>query len=750
SPTSHFTTDASCYGALVQDSLLIRMRLTIGDHLKIGQGVFRIAGILRTEPDRTANAFSLGPRVVIAQEGLRSAALVKAGSRIRERHLLKIPASTLPDPLMYELRRDLASDSARVTGYRDAQPQLKQFLDQLTRYLGLIGLTALFVGGLGVATSVHAFIREKLNTIAVLKTVGADSSTVIMTYLLQALLLGTAGSLIGLAIGIALQQGLPWLVAELLASDLLDQLEFSGALTDASFTPLAKGLGLGLLSTLLFTLWPLLTIRDIKPAMIFRRDMLPLESSAAKDERTWRKRLTFDHIKVITAVGVGLGLVLLSIWQAGSWTVGLLFVGAFVAAVSLLGGSTWLAMRFLRRCPRPGSLIVRQALGNITRPGSQAVGISIAIGIGVMVVTTVSLVERSLLRQVGENRPVNAPTFFFIDIQPDQAEGFVSLVRNAPGNLAPELTPLVRSRLSAVNNRPVKLEATSAEEEQNENPADKEERRRNWYLSREYVLTFLEKLPKDNTIIKGTWWKPGQLFDMPSVSIEEDAAKHLGLTLGDTLELDIHGTTIVCEVSSIRKVDWGNFSTNFYMILSPGALDGAPMTYVATVRVPAAEEIALQESVVSSFPNVTAINVGEVFDTFSRILDRLSLAIQSVALFCVLSGALVMAAALAATRYRRLYESVIFKAIGATRSVLARTFALEYALLGAIGGFLGTALASALSWAILTTVFDLSWSPQAEILATGYLVTISLTMVVGFLSTYRLLGQPPLLVLRHE
>jgi putative ABC transport system permease protein len=264
------------------------------------------------------------------------------------------------------------------------------------------------------------------------------------------------------------------------------------------------------------------------------------------------------------------------------------------------------------------------------------------------------------------------------------------------------------------------------------------------------VLTFLENLPKDNAVIKGAWWTPGQILEKPLVSIEEDAAKHLGLTLGDSLELDIHGTTIAAEVSSIRKVEWGNLSTNFYMIMSPGALDGAPMTYVATVHVPATEEVSLQEAVVATFPNVTAINIGEVFDTFSRVLDRLSLAIQAVALFCVISGALVMAAALAATRYRRLYESVVLKAIGATRSVLARTFALEYALLGVIGGFLGTALASALSWTILATVFDLSWSLHPEVLAVGYMATISLTMVVGFLSTYRILGQPPLLVLRHE
>jgi len=748
---SRFTSDASCHGAVVQESLLIRMKLAVGDRLKIGQSLFIITGIVRTEPDRTANAFSLGPRVLISQEGLRAALLIQPGSRVRERYLVKIPASMPPEPLMYELRGRLASESARVSGYRDAQPQLKQFLEQLTRYLGLIGLTALFVGGLGVATSIHAFVREKLNTIAILKTAGADSATVIGTYLLQALLLGLAGSLIGLVIGILLQQALPWVVAGFLASDLLDQLGFTADLSGTAIVPLAKGVALGLLSTLLFTLWPLLTIRDIKPAMIFRRDVLPPVSAEGGDTvRNWVTRLTKDRVKGGLLLIIGLGLALLSIWQAGSWRVGLMFLGAFVAAVFLLGTSAWMMVRFLNRWPRPGSLILRQALGNILRPGSQAVSITIAIGIGVMVVVTVSLVERSLLRQVGDNRPTDAPTFFFIDIQPDQREGFASLMRTRRGGQNPALIPLVRSRLSALNGKTITLEATSEEEARKEQAVEKDQRRKNWYLSREYVLTFFDALPKDNEVVEGQWWKPGQVFAKPLVSIEAEAAKSLGLTVGDTIEVDVQGVLITTEVSSIRKVDWGNFSTNFYMILSPGSLDGAPMTYVATVHVPSSEEIALQEAVVESFPNVTAINVGDVLDGFARMLDRLSLAIRAVALFCVLSGALVMAAALAATRYRRLYESVILKAMGATRSVIACSFAAEYAFLGTIGGLLGSGLASALSWAVLATVFDLSWSLQPPVLAVGCLATIALTMLVGFLSTYRILGQPPLSVLRHE
>lgn len=744
----------SCFGAVVQESLLIRMGLAVGDRLKIGQGLFVITGVLRTEPDRMANAFSLGPRVMISQEGLRQAELVKLGSRVRERYLLKTPSDLAASPLLYELRGRLVSDAARVSGYRDAQPQLKQFLEQLTRYLGLIGLTALFVGGLGVATSIHAFVREKLTTIAILKTVGAGSATVIWTYVLQALLLGAAGSAIGLVLGILLQQALPWVIAGFLASDLLVQLGFSADLTGSSLIPLAKGMALGLMSTLLFALWPLLTIREIKPAMILRRDVAPLTSFQHATPIWWRWNQwnRIDWTKLVTSLGIGTGLAVLSIWQAGSWKVGLLFIGAFVAAVLLLGVSAWGLIQLLKKGGRPSGFTLRQALGNVIRPGSQAVSITMAIGIGVMVVVTVSLVEKSLLAQVRENRPTNAPSFFFIDIQPDQKDEFTRLLKARLDEPTPQLTPLVRSRLSAINGKAITLEAATEEEEhkEKERSAEQPERRKKWYFSREYVLTFLEQLPKDNEVVKGEWWKPGQVSATPLMSIEEEAAKALGLDIGSTIEFDIQGVPLTAEVSSIRKVEWGNFSTNFYMILSPGSLDGAPLTYVATVHVAPAEEVPLQQAVVALFPNVTAINIGDVLDSFAKVLDRLSLAIRAVALFCVFSGALVMAAALAATRYRRLYESVILKALGATRGLLARSFAVEYAVLGAVGGLLGTGLASALSWAVLTFFFDLSWTVQPGVLLAGCCATIALTVIVGFLSTFRILGQPPLTVLRHE
>jgi putative ABC transport system permease protein len=738
-----------CYGAVVQESLLIRMGLSVGQSVKIGQAWFRITGIVRKEPDRMANMFSLGPRVLISQQGLAAAELVKPGSRVRERYLLKVPSALPLDPLLYELRGRLAPDATRVSSFRETQPQLKQFLEQLSRYLGLIGLTALFVGGIGIAMSIQAFLRAKVEHVAVLKTLGAESGLIILLYLTQTLGLATVGAVGGVGIGVMLQGLLPRALAGLLDTNFLEQVEFSSALTAAALVPIAKGFALGVLTTLLFTLWPLLQIRDMRPASIFRREVLPTGQEVA-GPLPWsglraHVQLCLRRDNLTTILVIGGGLFVLSLWQAASWQLGVVFMGGLALAVLLLLATARGVLSALPSLPISRSVSLRHALGNITRPGSHATGVIMALGIGVMVILTVALLERSLVEQLGESRPSDAPTFFFIDIQPDQAKGFASLLHKQTGNFAPALTPLVRSRLHALNGQPI----TAGEESENERGGH-EERRKVWYLTREYVLTFLDHLPKDNTLVKGAWWPQDSSPGKPLVSVEEEAAKNLGLDVGATVTLDIQGAKITAEVSSIRNVAWGNFSTNFYMILSPGSLEGAPFTYVATVNVPPQKEVPLQQAVVAAFPNVTAINIGDVLESFTRVLDRLSLAIRGVALFCVIAAGLVMGAALAVTRYRRLYESVILKALGATRGFVAKAFAIEYLLLGTVAGMIGITLSSGLGWAILRFVFDLPWMFQPGLLACGMISTVVLTVLIGFGGTFGILGKRPLPILRRE
>ena len=516
---------------------------------------------------------------------------------------------------------------------------------------------------------------------------------------------------------------------------------------------------MGLLTTLLFALWPLLTIRDLQPALVFRRLVVPTDHHLSINTTTsrpgWglhdaRRAIVRDPLRSLSAVGIAGGLAGLAVWQAGSFKIGLLFIGALSLAVAILTLAAAMLVRTVMLFSGSRSLAVRYAIGNLHRPGSQTLGVMVAIGIGVMVIVAASLVERSLVHELGKSRPADAPTFFFIDIQPDQKDAFVRLIRDRMAGTSPEITPLVRSRLRALNGTPVQTD-----DERESRQGGEQETRKSWYFTREYVLTFLDRLPKDNVITKGAWWSPSEVASSRAahrrlVSVEEEAATHLGVDVGSIIDFDIQGASISAEVTSIRKVEWGNLSTNFYMILSPGSLEGAPFTYVGTVRVPPEGEVPLQQAVVAALPNVTAINIGDVLDSFVRILERLSLAIRAVALFCILAGAIVMAAALATTRYRRLYESVVLKAVGATRGLVGGSFAIEYALMGVAAGLIGIVLANVLAWGILQFIMDLPWTIQPRVLATGFVLTVILTLAVGFLSTFRILGQRPLTVLRHE
>lgn len=700
---------------LAEETLLIRLDLKVGDRLKIGQAEFRIAGVLKKEPDRAAGAFSFGPRVLMSRNSLDATQLLQPGSRVTHRHLFRLPETLSPRAVHGELAATFPDKTVRVSTYQESQPMLRRFLRQLTMYLGLVGLIALMVGGIGVASSVRAFLKEKLETIAVLKAIGAESRTILMVYFTQTLLLGLVGSLAGAALGAALQIALP----PLLKTWLTIELDFRFA-----WLPFVRGVAMGLLTTALFALWPLLEVRHVRPNLIFRREVSE-EPAGSPGRAAW-----------IVGALLALALAGLALWQAGSWRAAGLFIGALVAALALLQGTAWLVVRLARRLPRWKPLIWRQGLANLYRPGSQAKTILVSVGVGVMVILAIHLVERNILWEIGENIPADAPSFFFIDIQPDQKDAFARLMTER-GHADTRLTPLVRSRLSALNGQPIRRE-------------NYEEREHGWYYTREYVLTFQKELPKDNAMTKGQWWDGGASSGEPRVSVEEEAARRLGLDLGSTVAFDIQGAKVSGRVASVRKVDWGNMSTNFYFIFEPGALDGAPLTYVATARVDATEEVPLQRAVVAAFPNVSAINIRAVLDSVARVVDRISLVIRFMAGLSILAGSVVLAGALAATRFRRIYEAMILKAVGATRGIVAGAFVVEYALLGAAAGVIGTGLAVALAWGVGRWILDVKWLFQPAALAWGVGATMAGTILVGFLSTYRILGQKPLPVLRRE
>lgn len=697
--------------ALVQDALLARLGIAVGDRVRVGDVDFRISGTIAQEPDRAVGVFSLGPRMLIAADDLERTGLVRLGSRMRHRTLFRLPVGADAEAVKTRLAASVPDTAVRITTYSQAQPGLRRFWDQLTMYLGLTGLVALMVGGIGVAVSVRAFIRQKLATIAILKTLGAASRQVLAVYLAQTALLGLGGSVLGAIVGTVL----PLVAAPLLTRVLPIPLEIG-----ASGPAILRGLAMGVGVTLLFALWPLLEIRRVPPALILRRDIEPMLTGRPP----W--------LGLVPIVG---GLAALALWQAGSWKIGGLFLGGLAGALVALGLGARLVVALARR-GRWRSLAWRQGTANLHRPGSHAPAVLVSLGLAVMLIVSVALLESSLRDQLVRGSAERAPAFFFVDVQTDQAPAFATLV-TTEGGTAPELVPVVRSRLSGIDGAPL--------------PADVRTRREDpWYLTREYVLTWAAAPPGRNAIVAGRWWTPEEAAREPLISVEEELAKQLGVGLGGTLTFDVQGVPITARVTSLRRVDWQTFGSNFFVIFSPGALEGAPSTFIATAHVPENRENRVQSAVVAAFPNVTAIPVREVLQRVTAVLDQIALAMRMVAGFSVLSGLVVMAGALAITRYQRLYQSVILKALGATRGLVARAFAVEYALLGAGAGLCGTALAAVLAWAVLRFALDVPWSWAPGTLAFGVAAAIALATTVGFLGTRRLLAQKPLGVLRGE
>jgi putative ABC transport system permease protein len=696
--------------ALVHESFLLRLGLRAGDRFRLGASEFAVSAVIRDEPDRALGLFALGPRVIIANGDLEATGFVQPGSRIRYRTLLRLPDTADPDPIRDALAERVGA-SGRVTTYSQAQPGLRRVWGQLTSYLGLTGLVALLVGGIGVGAGVGTFIAEKVMTIAVLKCLGARWRAILATYLVQTAGLGLAGSLIGAALGSALQP--------LLEPILRSLLPFPVALA-VSPGAVLRGIAMGVGVTLLCALWPLLAIRRVPPALILRRQV----DRALPGREPW-----------LAAAPIVLGLAGLAVWQAGSLKIGLWFIGGFGAGLLLLLATSRLAIAAARRLPRLGSLSWRQGVATLHRPGSHAGVVLVSMGLAVMLIVAVALLDRSLRAQLAERSGRQAPAFFFIDVQRDQVEAFRRIVRAESGS-DPEVIPVVRSRLAAVNGAPVARAAANRREE--------------WQLAREYVLTWAAEPPGRNTVVAGRWWSAEEARREALISVEEEIAHHLGVSVGDTLTFDVQGVPVAARIANLRRVDWRTFDANFFVIFSPGPLDGAPGSFIATARVSPDAEHRVQSAVVSALPNVTAIPIREVLARLTRIMEQIALAVRLVAAFTIVVGLIVLVGALTATRYQRLYQSVILKTLGATRGLVARVFAVEYALLGALAGLGGTALAGALAWAVLHFVFDIPWTWQPATLAASIAASTALAVLVGFLATFRLLGERPLRVLRGE
>jgi len=627
-------------GAVVQRELLDRLALAVGDRLVVGAVTLSIRGVVEAEPDRTASLVTLGPRVFVSPAALDHSGLVTLGSRVRYRVLVGLTPDTDAGETRASLARAVTDPGVRIAAYDEAQPGLRRFFTQLTSYLGLVGLASLLVGGIGVAASVSAFIARQVPTIAALKALGAETRTLIATYVIQTQIVALAAGLAGAALGVAIQP--------LLGAALAGLVPFALELHPEPWM-LARAIVMGLAVTLLCTWAPLAAVRAVPAWLILRMDVEP---------SAWRPRGRWTLVPVV------LGLAALALWQAGSLKTGGIFLGATAAALlGLLGLARGLAL-VARRLPRRRGVAWRHGLTALQRPGGHAPRVVVALGMAVMLLVAIALLQGVLGRQIDHEQQRQAPSFFFLDVQPDQREPFARLVERTAG-APPELTPVVRGRLAAIDGERLTRAVVDRRKARGDEGA--------WYFTREYVLTWTDAPPAGNALTHGRWWTPAEAAAGPRASVEEAAARQLGVAVGSRLTFDVQGVAVEAEVTSVRRVDWQSLTTNFFVILSPGALDGAPATWVATARVPPSAEATLQNAVVAAFPNVTAVPVRDVLERVGAVLGDIAVAVRLVALFTLGTGLVVMTGALAATRSQRLYESVVLRTLGATRGVVART-----------------------------------------------------------------------------
>ncbi|MCH7500868.1 MAG: FtsX-like permease family protein [Nitrospinae bacterium] len=703
-------------GALVEANFLIKTKLNVGDTFQLGSVTARITGVIEGEPDRISRAFSLGPRVMVSNQTLDRSDLISPGSRIRHKTLIRLPETLEPERAVALLTRGLKDKGIAIRTYRDMESRLTDSVDRMGKYLGSVGVIALLMGGIGVAMIIRTFMAQKLDTIAILNCLGATSHTVFKVYLLQAVLLGLIGSGLGVAIGYGMQYLLPSKLAGLLNV----QIE-PGFL----WIPAVQSLGMGLLTTLLFTLWPLIRAVRTRPLRLFRHIAEEEELAKGSRRQRWLMALIFT-----------LGLGVMIIWQAESVRHGMVFLVSLMVAAGLLAGISVIFLKALRKLPPSKRITRRYGLANLYRPNNQAVSIITALGIGIMLVLSIRLVQMDMIAMLNKNTEIKPPSFFFIDIQRDQTGTFEKIIQQTAPEAEMEMTPLVRSRLYSIDGRKM-------ENWQYQNKHEEE-----WFINREFVLTYRENPPsRDNTIIQGRWWNPEEAH-LPLVSLEEDAARRLGAKLGSQLTIEIQGIPITAEVTSIRKVSWRNIRTNFYMIFSPGALAQAPITYVGTVSVARDKELALQEAVVDALPNITALSTRDIVDTVESVVNKLLTLVDFMSGFAILSGLFILAGAIASTKFRRLKESAILKTLGAQRKVVASILGYEYAMLGAIAAVIGVLLSAGLSWAVMHYIVKADWHLRLVPMAWALVTAVILTTVTGILSSLDVLRNKPVHTLR--
>ena len=708
------------FGAAADPALLARLDLKPGARIMVGVAPIEIRAALTSEPDNLAGGIGFGPRLLISEAALRATGLLQPGSVVRWHYRLRLPDNDATDTgvraVTAAAQAQLPEAGWEVRSRSNASPALERNVERFTQYLTLVGLTALLVGGVGVANAVKGHLDRRREVIATLKAVGATGSRVFRIYLTQVLVLAALGALPGLAIGAAL----PFLIAWGFGAVL--PLPIAPAVHPGE---LALALLYGLLTAAAFALWPLGRAHDVPVSALFRDEVA--------NERHWPRRPY-----IIATALVGCALAGVAVELAYDRRIAAMFVGAAVAVFVLLRLVAALLMLVARRLPRPRSPVVRLALANIHRPGAVTPSVVLSLGLGVAVLVTVIAIDGNLQRQFLAALPDKAPSFYFIDIPAAEADRFDAFVHARAPRATLERVPMLRGRIVAAK-------GVAAE---NLKPSPDA----SWALQSDRGITYGDEVPAGSRLIAGQWWTP-DYQGPPLVSLEKRIADGVGLALGDQVTVNVLGRNLTATVANLRTVDWQSLGINFVMVFSPATFRTAPHTHIATLTYPGGgtsqEEAGLLKAMADAFPAVTTVRVREALDSIGHIVTNLALAIRGASVLTLLVAVLVLGGALAAGHRHRVYDAVILKTVGATRMRLLSAYALEYLALGLATALFGVAAGSAAAALIITKVMNLPFAWLPGPLLTAAAGAVAATVLLGLVGTFTALGQKPASVLRN-
>lgn len=700
------------WGAAVEPSLLARLGIAPGDRLRVGDLDYEVRATIAAEPDRTANVFTLGPRVMVPVESLAQTGLLQPGSLVRWLYRVALHDPSAAPAFVEDLKRRFPSAGWRIRALADAAPGLQRWVDRIAVFLGLVGLTALLVGGVGVANAVRGFVDGRIATIATLKCLGAPGDLVMRVYMVQVMAMAVLGIAAGLAVGAAVP---------LVAAPLVERALGVGLSTGVFPAPLGLAALQGLLVAVAFALWPLARTRELPAAALFRAVVAPTRA--------------IPRAGVVATTALALAaLAALAIASAPDRRLGIAFVAGAAACFVLFRLAAAAIAAIARRAPAPARPALRLALANLHRPGGNLPGIVLSLGLGLTVLSIISLVHGNFAGALRGQLPAVAPSFFFIDIQPDQLEEFEATLRDARGVGAVQKVPSLRGRITRLNGVPVEQAAIAPEAQ--------------WAIGSDRGLTYARELPRDARIVAGEWWPP-DYAGPPLVSFDAQIAAGMGLKLGDTITLNVLGREITARIANLRAIDWTTLGINFTLVLAPGALEGAPQTWIATAQVERAHEDALERLLVERLPNVSSIRIRDALATVERALGSIATAARATASVTLLAGALTLAGAIAATQRRRIRDAVVLKVLGARRRQILEALLLEFALLGLVVATLAALLGSLAARLLVAGYLslDFAWLPGTLLaVIAGAAAAVAL---IGLAGTWRALGQRPAPLLRN-